>query len=266
MARAVANLIQPLRRRVASAITALALSLLAHPASHADEAIIASAANFTDTLEVLETRFEQTTPHRIRIVSGSTGQLFAQIRQGAPFDVFLAADSDRPARLVETGLAPADSRFTYAIGRLALWSPQPGRLDALGPEGVAGLDFRRLAIANPELAPYGRAAMDVLDQLELSTNFDDRLVRGENIAQVLALAATGNADLAFIALSQTRNPRIPAGSFWTVPSSLHTPIRQDAVLVSRAQDNAAARAFLAFLKSDDARALIRQAGYEVADE
>lgn len=266
MARAVANLVQALRKRAAGAITALLISLLAHPVSHADEAIIASAANFTDTLEVLETRFEQTTPHRIRIVTGSTGQLFAQIRQGAPFDVFLAADADRPARLVEMGLAPADSRFTYAVGRLALWSPQPGRLDALSLADIGALDFRRLAIANPELAPYGRAAMDVLDQLDLSAGFDDRIVRGENIAQVLALAATGNADLAFIALAQTRNPRIPAGSFWTVPSELHTPIRQDAVLISRAEDNAAARAFLAFLGSDEARALIRQAGYEVIDE
>lgn len=240
--------------------------LIVAPRADAREAVIATATNFADTLSRLEARFEATSGHDIRIVTGSTGQLFAQIRQGAPFDVFLAADTERPARLTELGLAVADSRFTYAEGRLALWSHRPGALDGIDEDAVGDLQFRRLAIANPDLAPYGRASIEVLQSLALEERFDARLVRGQNIGQTFAMAATGNADLAFIAVSQLDHPRAPAGSAWRVPAEFHTPIRQDGVLLDRARDNPSARAFVEFLQGEEARAIIAASGYGAGDD
>lgn len=234
--------------------------------THAQDAVIASATNFADTLSLLETRFEADTPYEISIVTGSTGQVFAQIQQGAPFDVFLAADAARPARLAELNLAVASSRFTYASGRLALWSRRAGLLDEVDETSLGALEFRRLAIANPGLAPYGRAAVEVLQHLDLQDRFEPRIVRGQNIGQAFALAATGNADLAFIAIAQLDHPRAPAGSAWRVPSNLHAPIRQDAVLLTRARDNPAAQAFMEFLQSQDARDIISAAGYGIGDD
>lgn len=232
----------------------------------AQDAVIASATNFTDTLTRLEAQFEARSGYDIRIVSGSTGQLYAQIRQGAPFDVFLAADTERPARLAELDLAVEESRFTYAEGRLALWTRRQDALDGIDETSVGALDFRLLAIANPDLAPYGRASVEVLQSLALRDLFDDRLVRGQNIGQTFAMAATGNADLAFIAVAQLDHPRAPEGSAWRIPRELHTPIRQDGILLARARDNAAARAFVEFLQGDEARAIITAAGYEAGDD
>lgn len=240
--------------------------LILSPRAGAQDAVIASATNFADTLARLETQFEATSAYDIRIVSGSTGQLFAQIRQGAPFDVFLAADTERPARLEALGLAVSESRFTYAEGRLALWSRRQGALDGIDETSVGELGFRRLAIANPDLAPYGRASVEVLRSLALQDRFGDRLVRGQNVGQTFAMAATGNADLAFIAIAQLDNPRAPAGSAWRIPRELHTPIRQDGVLLDRARDNPAARAFVEFLRGEEARAIIIAAGYEAGDD
>lgn len=236
------------------------------PRAGAQDAVIASATNFTDTLSRLEAEFEAGSDYDIRIVSGSTGQLFAQIRQGAPFDVFLAADTDRPARLAKLELAVAESHFTYAEGRLALWSRRQDALAGIDETSLGELDFRRLAIANPDLAPYGRASVEVLQSLALQDRFDDRLVRGQNIGQAFAMAATGNADLAFIAVAQLDHPRAPEGSAWRIPRELHSPIRQDGILLERARDNQAARAFVEFLQGEEARSIISAAGYEAGDD
>lgn len=240
--------------------------LIVAPGADAQDAVIASATNFNDTLARLETQFEASSAYDIRIVSGSTGQLFAQIRQGAPIDVFLAADTERPARLAELGLAVLESRFTYAEGRLALWSRRQDALDDINETSLSELDFRRLAIANPDLAPYGRASVEVLESLDLQDQFEDRLVRGQNIGQTFAMAATGNADLALIAVAQLDHPRAPAGSAWRIPRELHTPILQDGILLERARDNPAAKAFVEFLQGEEARAIITAAGYEAGDD
>jgi molybdate transport system substrate-binding protein len=193
---------------------------------------------------------------------GATGAFYAQIRNGAPFQVFLAADAKTPERLEQEGLAVAGTRFTYATGQLALWSAAPGRVDAQG-EVLRGASFERLAIANPKLAPYGAAAMQTLDKLGLLPALQGKLVQGENIAQTFQFVASGNAALGFVALSQVRAREPGArGSAWLVPAELHEPIRQDAVLLAAGRENAAATALLLFLRGESARAVIREFGYE----
>jgi molybdate transport system substrate-binding protein len=205
--------------------------------------------------------FAQDTGHQAVLSMGATGSFYAQIRNGAPFHVFLSADDETPQRLEREGLAVAGTRFTYAIGQLVLWSPQPGRVDDRGEVLRTGA-LPRLAIANPRLAPYGQAAMQVLDRLGVTAQWQPRLVVGENIAQAYQFVATGNASLGFVALSQVLvEGRIREGSAWIVPASLHEPIRQDAVLLPRGQGNPAATALLAYLRGDKARALIRAHGY-----
>ncbi|MEQ8483900.1 MAG: molybdate ABC transporter substrate-binding protein [Pseudomonadales bacterium] len=230
----------------------------------AEQALIAVAANFAEVVERLEGDFERETGHRIDMTVGSTGKLYAQIRSGAPFDVLLAADQARPERLEADGDAVRGSRFTYASGRLVLWSADP---DRIGPDGAATLragQFRRLAIANPDLAPYGLAAVQTLEALGLRASLADRMVMGESIGQAHAMVATGNAELGLVALAQVASPRQAApGSRWDVPAALHQPIRQDAVLLSRAEDNSAARDFMAYLRRDDVRQIIAGFGYEV---
>ncbi len=225
---------------------------------------MAVAANFLHPSEALQTLFATHTGHRLRISSGSTGQLYAQIVNGAPYDVFLAADQRRPRLLEERGLAVHGSRFTYAMGALTLWSPDAARIDEAGPRVLRRSDFRHLAIANPELAPYGLAARQALQTLGLWDALGSKLVRGENIAQTFQFVVTGNAELGFVALSQVLSPRNRApGSRWNVPGTLHEPIRQDAVLLARGRDNPAASAFLGFLRSAKAAALIRSFGYDL---
>jgi molybdate transport system substrate-binding protein len=228
----------------------------------ADDAVVAVAANFKDAMDRLEMEFESSSNHRLTVAIGSTGKLYAQIVNGAPFDAFLAADQERPKRLEVERKAAAGSRFTYAVGRLALWSADPAQV---GKDGVTTLRagaFRRLAIANPDLAPYGAAAMDVLRALELEGTLKPKLVMAENIGQTFAFIASGNAELGFVALSYVLSPQNDTqGSRWEVPAELHTPIRQDAVLLSRAAQNGAAASFLDFLKSAAARETIVQFGY-----
>lgn len=227
----------------------------------ADEALVAVAANFARTTEALAEAYEAESGHTITISSGSTGQLYARIVQGAPYDAFLSADAERPAMLVESGQAVAGSRFTYAVGRLALWSVDP---DRIGPEGAAALSggFRFLAIANPRTAPYGAAAVEVLETLGLTETVADRLVTGTDVGAAYAFIASGNAELGFIALSQLPDGQ---GSAWIVPEELHAPLAQDAVLLTRGADNPAALGFLAFLRSEEARAVIEAAGYGAGD-
>ncbi|WP_430755100.1 molybdate ABC transporter substrate-binding protein [Magnetovirga frankeli] len=219
------------------------------------------AANFALPMQQIVAEFERSTGHRAGVSLGGTGKLFAQISHGAPFEVFLAADQRAPARLVAEGKALADSRFTYARGRLVLWSSQPDLLDADASALQQGR-FSRLAIANPRVAPYGAAALAVLEGLGLLEMVRPKLVQGENIAQTYQFVASGNAELGFVARSQVmRDGQLQAGSAWPVPERLHPPLRQDAVLLLRGKDNPAARALLAFLRSEAAGSIIQSFGY-----
>ncbi|WP_242634414.1 molybdate ABC transporter substrate-binding protein [Marinobacter salicampi] len=237
----------------------LVVALQAAPA-RAAEALVAVASNFSATAEALAQRFEAQTGHTITFSFGSTGKLYAQIAHGAPFDAFLAADEERPARAEAEGHALPGSRFTYAEGKLVLWSPVAGRFE----EGEAWLmqqDFRRLAIANPKTAPYGRAARDLLEQLGIIDQVQKRLVRGESIAQAFQFAATRNTDAGLVALAQLSDEDTQNGSYWPVPEHYYEPIYQQAVLLMRGQDNEAARDWLEFLQQPEALELIEQHGY-----
>lgn len=238
------------------------LSLLVSGAACADEVQVAVAANFTAPMKEIAAAFEQSSGHKALLSFGSSGQFFAQIQNGAPFEVFFSADDARPTRLVEEGAALADSQFTYAKGQLVLWSSNAELIkdDAVLKAG----DFAHIAIANPKSAPYGAAALEVMDKLGVSASLKPKLVQSENIAQCYQFVATGNADLGFVAKSQVfLDGKLTSGSGWEVPGELHTPIKQDAVLLKQGEDNAAARALLDYLKSDEARAVITRYGYMV---
>jgi len=229
----------------------------------ADTATVAVAANFATTLEKLGARFAVESDHDIRIVIGSTGKLYTQIVHGAPFDIFLAADAERPARLVDEGRAAEGDRLTYATGRLVLWS----REDAVSEETLRGGTIDHLAIANPELAPYGAAAMEVLAHYGLAGGTLPRLVMGENVAQAIAMLATGNVDHGLVPLSIRANEGIADGAhLWTVPAEAHAPIEQDGVLLEWGRGNPAAVAFFAFLSTDSARAIVLADGYDSSDD
>ena len=230
--------------------------------AQADEVRVAVAANFAAPLKTLALEFEKDSGHTLLLSAGATGKLYAQIKSGAPFDVFLSADEQTPARLEKEYDAVTGSRFTYAVGRLVLWSAQPNYVDAQGAVLKSG-NFKHLALAAPQLAPYGAAAVQTLTQLDLLAALTPRFVRGESIGQTYSFVASGNAELGFVALSQVfENGRISQGSSWIVPTNLYDALRQDAVLLTRARDKPAARAMLAFLKTEKARALVRAFGYE----
>ena len=229
--------------------------------AHADTVSVAVAANFTAPMQKIAAAFEADTGHKAELSFGATGKFYAQITHGAPFQVLLSADDTTPARLEREGKAVAHSRFTYAIGTLVLWSAQPGTVDAKGDVLKSG-DFKHLAIANPKLAPYGAAALQVMEKLGVATALQPRLVQGENIAQTFQFVSTGNAQLGFVALSQVMaDGKIRSGSAWQVPASLHEPIRQDAVLLMPGKDSAAASALLTYLRGSNARAIIQSYGY-----
>lgn len=240
----------------------LALSLLmAAGTTTAGDVRLAIAANFHDAAERLATQFTETTGHSTRISYGSTGKLYAQIRHGAPFDVFLAADTERPQLMEQNGSGVSGTRFTYAVGRLVLWSPDPEAFrDARA--FLASGNFHRLAIANPKTAPYGLAARQTLEHLGHWTNLENRLVRGESIAQTLQFVATGNAKAGFVAMAQLLDDH-EGGARWKVPATHHEPIAQQAILLERGQGNDAARAWLDFLGSTEAQDIIRQYGYDI---
>ncbi|MBI3776940.1 MAG: molybdate ABC transporter substrate-binding protein [Gammaproteobacteria bacterium] len=226
----------------------------------AAEVRVAVAANFAHTLEQLQAQFEKATVHRVAIISGSTGKLFAQINTGAPFDVFLSADAEAPARLVAAGQAVA-SQFTYARGRLVLWSAQ-AELVQDAPQTLRK-GMQRIALANPKLAPYGRAAEQALRALQLWDKVQRRVVLGENVSQTLQFAATANTAWAFVGLAQVFGlPPEQRGGYWEVPRNLYEPITQDAVLLVHGRDNPAAQEFLTYLRSAAARELIQRDGYE----
>lgn len=244
-------------RAVPGGVAAL---LLAATGAFAGEATVAVAANAAEVVETLAAEFERETGHRVTVTVGSTGKLYAQILHGAPFDVFLAADQERPRLLVEQGLAVEDSRRTYAIGRLVLWSSDPSA--AVDDDVLKRGSFRRLAIANPDLAPYGAAARETLRTLGLWESLRPKIVLGENVGQAFAMAASGNAELGFVSLSSVLSPRSGReGSYWEIPEHLHMRIRQDSVLLDRARDNPAARDFHEFLETPAALKIIESFGF-----
>lgn len=240
---------------------AAAVLALATIGVRAGEVQVAVAANFAQPLERLAAGFKAATGHTLKASAGATGKFHAQIAAGAPFEVLLAADDETPRKLLAEGRAVPGSAFTYAIGRLVLWSARPGVVDDQGAVLASGR-FTHLAIANPKVAPYGAAALEVLRARGLVEAVTPKLVTGESIAQAFQFVATGNAELGFVALSQVAIPGKPAaGSHWLVPPSLYGEIRQDAVLLKAGEKNPAAVALLAYLKSDAARDMIRSFGY-----
>jgi molybdate transport system substrate-binding protein len=248
---------------VIAVISAIALLVMSAPAQAAS-AQVAVAANFAAPMKPVVVAFEKLTGHNIAWSAGSTAKFYAQIKNGAPFDVFLSADVATPARLEQEGNAVPGSRFTYAAGRLALWSATPGFVDAAGAVLKSGR-FKHIALASPQLAPYGAAAVEVMTRLDVFNTLQSKFVMGENIAQTYNFVATGNAELGFVAQSQVmENGQLASGSGWLVPSNLHAPILQDAVLLARGKSNPAALAFLQFLKSDTALVILKTHGYEVA--
>ncbi len=244
----------------------LLLSLMAClcASAQADTIHIAVASNFNKTLQVLVQQFEQSHDHRVVISSGSSGKLFAQIQHGAPFDIFLSADREKPEALERAGLSEPGMRFTYALGTLALWAPHMGPTED-GPTLLQSGRIQRLALANPRLAPYGIATIDVLDHFMLTDDTRETWVLGENIAQTYQFIASGAVDAGFVALTQLMGGQVNTqGTVWRVPSSLHRPIIQQAVLLRRASAKQGARDFWQFLQSDTARSIIREHGYTVA--
>ena len=245
-------------KRLASLLAGLVCALSAH----AGEVQVAVAANFTAPMQAIAAQFQKDTGHKALLAFGATGKFYAQVRNGAPFEVLLAADDETPARLEAEGQAVAGTRYTYAVGRLVLWSAQAGLVSS--GDILKSASYRHLAIANPKTAPYGAAAMTVLDKLGLRAAVQPRIVQGESIAQAYQFASTGNAELGFVALSQVwRDGQFTSGSGWIVPAHLHAPIRQDAVLLAKGRANPAAKALLDYLRSNKAQALIRSFGYEI---
>ncbi|MDH0361712.1 molybdate ABC transporter substrate-binding protein [Comamonas aquatica] len=239
----------------------LILTALLASAAHADTVSVAVAANFTAPMQKIAAEFAKDTGHKAELSFGATGKFYAQISNGAPFGVLLAADDTTPAKIAREGKGVADSRFTYAVGKLVLWSKQDGYVDAQGAVLKTG-KFQHVAIANPKLAPYGLAAEQTLTQLGLLEQIKPKFVQGENIGQTYQFAATGNAELGFVALSQVmEDGKIKSGSAWLVPPNMHEPIRQDAIVLNTAKDNAAAKALMDYLRGDKARAIITSFGY-----
>jgi len=229
----------------------------------AGEVSVAVASNFTAPMKAIAQAFERDTGHKAILSFGATGQFYAQIKNGAPFAVLLAADDETPARLEREGVAVSGTRFTYATGKIVLWSKKADLVDANGEILKTG-KFDKLALANPKLAPYGAAAMQVLEKLNLTKQLGPKLVEASNIGQTFQFVSSGNAALGFVALSQVfENGKLKEGSGWVVPSNLYSPIKQDAVLLTSGKANVAAQALLQYLRSDKAKAIIVSFGYDL---
>lgn len=244
-----------------SRLSVLLLGVAAHTLVLADEAQVAVAANFAEPIKAIAAVLEKTTGHKLKITLGATGKLYAQITNGAPFDVLLAANTDTPAALEKDGLAQPGSRFTYATGKLVLWSADAAKVDAKGDVLKNG-NFRKLAYAAPKIAPYGAAAIQVMEALGLQTALAPKLVQGESIGQTFTFVFTGNAELGFVSMSQVlEGGQLKSGSMWVIPQNLYRPIQQDAVLLKHGASNPAAQALMTLLKSSNIKDLIRSYGY-----
>lgn len=244
-------------------LSILVLSLLALATARADEVQVAVAANFTGPMQVIAVLFERDTGHKASLAYGATGRFYAQIANGAPFEVLLSADDETPARLIREGNGVSGSAYTYAIGKLVLWSADPRLVDAKGEILKKG-GFKHLALANPKAAPYGAAAMQTLAKLGVADSLKPLFVQGENISQTHQFISTGAAELGFVAYSQViKNGAVGSGSGWIVPGNLYDPIRQDAVILAKGKDKPAAAALLNYLKGDKAQAVIKSFGYEL---
>jgi len=241
---------------------ALAATAVAAAPAQAGEVLVAVAANFTAPMQQIAAEFEKASGHKVVVAYGSTGKFYAQIKNGAPFEVLLAADDETPAKLVTENAAVAGTRFTYAIGTLVLWSARPAVVDGQGEVLKKG-GFDHISLANPKLAPYGAAAVQAMKTLGVYDALQPRFVMAENITQAHQFVSSGNALLGFVALSQVLKDGKIEGSSWRVPASLYPPIRQDAVILDKGKGKAAAEALVQYLKGDRARAIIKSFGYDL---
>lgn len=249
--------------RFAPGCLATLLWVSAFGSAQADEVQVAVAANFTAPIQAIAADFEKDTGHQLVTSFGATGQFYTQIKNGAPFEVFLSADDTTPEKLEKEGETVKGSRFTYAIGTLALWSAKEGYVDAKG-EVLKKNEYKHLSIANPKAAPYGLAATQVLAKQGLTDKVKDKIVEGQNITQAFQFVSTGNAELGFVALSQIyKDGKVTSGSAWIVPADLHEPIKQDAVILNKGKDNPAAKALVEYLKGPKAAAVIKSYGYQI---
>ncbi|NIW23536.1 MAG: molybdate ABC transporter substrate-binding protein [Gammaproteobacteria bacterium] len=241
------------------------VAALATRTALSDEALVAVAASFVPPMEAVAAAIEAETTHTVTLVSGSTGGLYAQIVNGAPFDVFVAADAERPRLLDDGGQGLADTRTTVALGRLVVLSSDAALINAHGLDALRDDSIRRIAIANPSIAPYGVAAQEVLEALGLWQAVQPRLIRGESVAQTYAMTATANAELGFVALAQAL-AHDGNMAYAHVPDNLHTPIRQDMIVLERARENAAARIVHDFLRGARGREIVERFGYGAPSE
>ncbi|WP_339446773.1 molybdate ABC transporter substrate-binding protein [Pseudomonas sp. EA_5y_Pfl2_R50] len=249
--------------RFAPTCLASLLAVFTIGTAQADEVQVAVAANFTAPIQAIAADFEKDTGHKLVAAYGATGQFYAQIKNGAPFEVFLSADDSTPEKLEKEGDTVKGSRFTYAIGTLALWSAKEGYVDDKG-DVLKKNQYQHLSIANPKAAPYGLAATQVLEKLKLTEATKARIVEGQNITQAYQFVSTGNAELGFVALSQIyKDGKVSSGSAWIVPASMHDPIKQDAVILNKGKDNVAAKALVEYLKGPKAAAVIKSYGYQI---
>lgn len=250
-------------KKISYSVLAGLFSLGLSASVFADEVQVAVAANFTAPMKTIAADFEKATGHKAVLSFGSTGKFYSQIVNGAPFEVFLAADDTTPAKLDKENGSVIGSRFTYATGKLVLWSAKPDFVDAKGEILKKGR-FEHIALANPKLAPYGAAALETMSKLGIQEKLAPKFVQGDSIGQTFSFVSTGNAELGFIALSQVfEGGKIKSGSAWIVPANLHEAIRQDAVILSKGKDNKAASALMDYLKSEPAKAVIRSFGYDL---
>ncbi|VVO63923.1 Molybdate-binding protein ModA [Pseudomonas fluorescens] len=249
--------------RFAPTCLASLIAAFAFGSAQADEVQVAVAANFTAPIQAIATAFEKDTGHKLVTSFGATGQFYTQIKNGAPFEVFLSADDTTPKKLETEGDTVKGSRFTYAIGSLALWSAKEGYVDAKG-NVLSDTPYQHLSIANPKTAPYGLAATQVLARLGLTDKVKAKIVEGQNITQAYQFVSTGNAELGFVALSQIyKDGKVTGGSAWIVPAEMHDPIKQDAVILTKGKDNPAAKALVDYLKGPKAAAVIKSYGYQL---
>ncbi|WP_369413167.1 molybdate ABC transporter substrate-binding protein [Pseudomaricurvus albidus] len=254
----------PIASTLTHYLSLLVFAFLTASSSHADDIHIAVASNFTSAMKEVTKAFEENTSHQVKLSFGSSGKLYAQISHGAPFELFFSADQSKPIALEKNGLAIKGSRFTYAEGSLALWTVKDSFAD-LTEKTLTERKYRKLALANPRLAPYGQAAVEVLNELNLASTTRKKWVQGENISQTYQFVSTGNAELGFVALSQILNhDKGIKGSAWIIPHNLYKPIRQDAVLLMKGKSSQAAREFMSFITGNQARTIIESHGYKTS--